>query len=304
MNKIDVREYLQKDPEDAYVDKLLAALKEDREVYAEIKRLGLTVAMTRENAAKLTDFKESVEYCRNCPGVDACAKKMPRLRAYLTLEGKHLSLQYTPCDRMLERLRLDSMYLYDDFPKAWRSAEVSALDLSENRRPLIREFLKIMEGKSHRWLYLLGNHGVGKSYILVAFANAFAIKDRGRVAVIDCRRRFEEFVDLSYHQRKEFAKVTDELMAVPLLILRDFGSEYKNDYVRDRIVLPLLEERARRALPTFFTSEFSFTEIEELYSVGKGAGRIMARRLFDLLRENALKEFDLTGAALYRQDIS
>jgi hypothetical protein len=40
-----------------------------------------------------------------------------------------------------------------------------------------------------------------------------------------------------------------ELENCDLLVIDDFGSEFKSDYVRDQIVMPLLNERAKNNRP-------------------------------------------------------
>ncbi|HOH67764.1 MAG TPA: hypothetical protein PLX93_00390, partial [Bacilli bacterium] len=102
----------------------------------------------------------------------------------------------------------------------------------------------------------------------------------------------------SFNDKSAFAKKIVELSSLPLLVLDDFGNEYKNDFIRDTIVLPILIERAKNQRLTFFTSDFTIDEIAQLYETSK-AGAIRAKQLARLLKEMAEEEFDLSGISAY-----
>lgn len=285
----------------AYINKLLDDIRADIEVYEQIKKLNLTIGEVRENIAKLTDFKDDYNYCKNCPGVDACDKKTPHIAMKVLKDGNFITTQYEPCAKIMEQIRLDSRYLVRDFPSEWKSSTLKTLDLSVNRRPAIKEFAKILNGDSDRWIYVTGNHKVGKSFLLVTFANEFAAMGLGQVAVINCLDRIKKLSDLSYEDKEEFTRQIVALSKVPLLVLDGFGEEYKNEYIRDQIIIPILSEREHSSRLTFFTSDFTIKEIQQMYSLGKSSGEIRGKQLAKIITEMCEKEFDLTGAAIYKK---
>ena len=285
----------------AYINKLLDDIRADIEVYEQIRKLNLTIGEVRENIAKLTDFKDDYNYCKNCPGVDKCDKKTPHIAMKVEKDGNFINAKYEPCEKIMEQIRLDSRYLAKDFPSEWKSSTLKTLDLSVNRRPAIKEFAKILNGESERWLYVTGNHKVGKSFMLVTFANEFAAMGLGQVAVINCADRVKHLADLSYEDKEEFARQIVALSKVPLLVLDGFGEEYKNEYIRDQIIIPILSEREHSSRLTFFTSDFTIKEIQQMYSLGKNGGEIRGKQLAKILSEMCEKEFDLTGAAIYKR---
>jgi primosomal protein DnaI len=75
------------------------------------------------------------------------------------------------------------------------------------------------------------------------------------------------------------------LESIEYLVIDEFGSEFKSDYVRDQIVLPLLSERSKEHRITFFASDYSLEEIEELYGAKYG-GRLIAKKLVSLIKNN------------------
>ena len=283
------------------IEELVNALKADKEVYESLKPLGLTNKEVRDNIGKLADYQEDFNVCKKCPGFDKCPKKTPHISTYVYKDGSYLTTRSEPCKKLIEEMALDSKYVAKDFPQEWKKSVLKNLDLSENRRPLIKEFVNIVKGKSHKWLFVKGNHKVGKSFVLVTFANEFVALGLGQVAVINATKQFKNLADIAYSDKETFKKTVDLLSNVPLLVIDDFGQEYKNELIRDQIVLAILNERAHQDKPTFFSSEFTISEIQSLYSIGRNGGSIRGKQLGNLLKDMCEKEFDLTGASIYRK---
>ena len=283
------------------IEELVNALKADKDVYESLKPLGLTNKEVRDNIGKLADYQEDFNVCKNCPGFDKCPKKTPHISTYVYKDGSYLTTRSEPCKKLIEEMALDSKYVAKDFPQEWKKSVLKNLDLSENRRPLIKEFVNIVKGKSHKWLFVKGNHKVGKSFVLVTFANEFVALGLGQVAVINATKQFKNLADIAYSDKETFKKTVDLLSNVPLLVIDDFGQEYKNELIRDQIVLAILNERAHQDKPTFFSSEFTISEIQSLYSIGRNGGSIRGKQLGNLLKDMCEKEFDLTGASIYRK---
>ncbi len=301
MEKINPNEYFSiNENMSSYIDELVQALRKDLPVYGELKRLNLSVKEVKENIARLTDFKNDYNYCKNCPGIDKCDKTIPHLKMIISRDGNFINSSFEPCDKILEKIRIDNQYLYADFPEEWKESSLQTLDISKNRAPIIKTFNDIVTNKARRWIFTYGNSGVGKSFILVTLANTFVKGGLGQVAIINAPRRIKELSDLSRINKEEFASAIVQLSTVPLLILDDFGNEYKSEYVRDTITLPILLERQRNGLPTFFSSQFSISEIQALYSTGDASGKIKGKQIGNLLRNMCEEEFDLNGVSFYR----
>ena len=285
----------------SYADNLLEALRADTEVYELIKPFGLSRGEVRENIGKLNDFREDYNICKNCPGYDKCPKAEKHISIYVCKDGNYLTTRSEPCKKAIEKAKIDAQYIYSDFPSEWKKSTLKKLDLSENRRPLIKEFVNIVKGKSNRWLYVIGNHKVGKSYVLVTFANEFIAMGLGKVGIIDATIKFKELADCAYKQKELLNNEIQTLSTLPLLVIDDFGEEYKNEFIRDQIVIPVLNERCHNDRPTFFASDFTINEIQRLYSVGKNGGDIRGKQLGKILLGMCEKEFDLTGASIYKK---
>lgn len=284
-----------------YINKLVKELRDDLEVYEKLRSLNLTMGEVKENIGKLTDFKDDYNYCKACPGIEKCAKRTPHISMYVVKEGNFIATKYEPCKKIMDQIKLDARYLIADFPNEWKSSNFSTIDLSSNRRPVIKKIIKDYTEDKNDWVFIKGNHKVGKSFLLVAGANEFISKTNQQAAVMNARTRFKELADLSISNPTEFTKNLVALSNVPLLVIDDFGDEYKSEYIRDQILMPILLEREHQNKLTFFSSNYSIKEIQQLYSVGKTGGDIRARQLANLLEEMCGEEFDLTGASIYRK---
>ena len=307
MQNNDLKEFNPKDILDEnvdmkkYIEKLLANLKADQDVYESLKPLHLTNKEVRDNVGKLHDYQEDFNTCKACPGFDKCPKKNKHISISVYKEGGYIETRSEPCEKLLKEIEIESKYLAKDFVPEWRNSRLKNLDLSENRRPLIKEFVNITKGKSNKWLFVKGNHKVGKSFVLVTFANEFVELGLGKVAVINATKQFKNLADIAYSDKEGFKSTIELLSTVPLLVIDEFGQEYKNEFIRDQIVIPVLNARAHSELPTFFSSEFTIKEMQQLYSIGKNGGAIRGKQLGSLLTDMCEKEYDLTGASIYRK---
>ena len=284
-----------------YIEELVEALRADQDVYESLKPLGLTNKEVRDNIGKLADYQEDFNICKNCPGFDKCPKKNKHISTYVYKDGSYITTRSEPCKKYLKEMEIDSKYLIKDFPEAWKKSTLKKLDLSENRRPLIKELVNIIKGKSNKWIYVVGNHKVGKSFVLVTFANEFVALGLGQVAIINASKQFKNLADIAYKEKETFKKTIELLSNVPLLVIDEFGQEYKNEFIRDQIVIQILNERSRNDKLTLFSSEFTIKEIQKLYSVGKNGGEIRGKQLANLLTAMCEQEYDLTGVSIYRK---
>lgn len=302
MKEFDTNEILGGEQDDMrdYIRQLVEELRKDDLVYEQLKPLKLTMKEVRENIAKLNDFREDFHYCYKCPGLENCNKRTPHIQMHVERDGAYIKTEYGPCTKIIEKIRHDSYYVVHDFPSEWKYTQLKDMDMTETRRPVIKEFANILHGKSNRWIFLTGNHKVGKSHLLVAMINEYIAIKNSKVAVLNAVERIKQLADLSVKNNEVFTNEIELLSEVPLLVLDGFGEEYKSEYIRDSIILPILSERERNNRLTFFASSFTIDEIQKLYSVGKTSGEIRGKQLGNILREMCDEEFDVSGTS-YRK---
>ena len=133
-------------------------------------------------------------------------------------------------------------------------------------------------------LYLYGDFGVGKSFMVAALAHDLSEK-RG---VSSTLLHYPSFViDVKNAIGDGNVKtLVDELKLSEVLILDDIGAEQSTAWVRDEILQVILQYRMQENLPTFFTSNFDFEDLEKHFAkVKQGPDEIWeARRVMERIR--------------------
>ncbi|RZI48594.1 primosomal protein DnaI [Lactococcus kimchii] len=140
----------------------------------------------------------------------------------------------------------------------------------------------------HKGLYLYGDFGVGKSFMLAAMANELAKKNISTTLL-----HYPTFIsDLDFDNAKLWV---NEIKASQVLVLDDIGAEQNNAWVRDSILQVILQHRMQENLPTFFTSNLKMSELEQHLAETKKAEEIWpAKRVMERIKYLA-KEMRLKG---------
>lgn len=133
-------------------------------------------------------------------------------------------------------------------------------------------------------LYLYGDFGVGKSFMVAALAHDLSEK-RG---VSSTLLHYPSFViDVKNAIGDGNVKtLVDEIKLSEVLILDDIGAEQSTAWVRDEILQVILQYRMQENLPTFFTSNFNFEDLEKHFAkVKQGPDETWeARRVMERIR--------------------
>ena len=109
-------------------------------------------------------------------------------------------------------------------------------------------------------MYIYGPFGIGKSFVLGALANELANRRIRTVAVYVpefLREMKQSIQDQTLNEKIDFVKNAQVLM------LDDIGAETMSAWTRDEVLGTILQYRMAEKLPTFFTSNFSYAELED-----------------------------------------
>lgn len=211
---------------------------------------------------------------------------LPKLNFY---QGQ-IELNYYPSDITLKKQRdqksaklFHLLYLpkrlkmarLDDFDQLGReNAYLSALKF---RNWLIANPHKFIQGP-----YFFGKFGVGKTYLLAAIAHDLTIHNIETLfvhiptLVIELKNSIGD---------NSLASLINEIRISPVLMLDDLGAENLTAWVRDDIFNTILQYRMDARLPTLFSSNYSFDELEKhLSEVRDDYDRVKARRIMERIR--------------------
>ena len=125
-------------------------------------------------------------------------------------------------------------------------------------------------------LYLHGNFGCGKTYLIAASFNELAKKGY-KTSIIFWPEFVRDMFSNSFKESLDYVKNVD------LLLIDDLGAENLTSYNRDEILCPILQYRMDNKLTTFITSNLDMKELHNHLSTSKSgveeikAGRIISR---------------------------
>ena len=166
---------------------------------------------------------------------------------------------------------------------------VSFLDVYRDdvaRLAVLNRMIKFVNDypENRKGLYLYGDFGVGKSFMVAALAHDLSEK-RG---VSSTLLHYPSFViDVKNAIGDGNVKnLVDEIKQAEVLILDDIGAGQSTPWVRDEVLQVILQYRMQEDLPTFFTSNFNFEDLEKHFAKGKNGNDETweARRVMERIR--------------------
>ncbi|MBF7018471.1 primosomal protein DnaI [Staphylococcus sp. 18_1_E_LY] len=131
-------------------------------------------------------------------------------------------------------------------------------------------------------LYLYGQFGTGKSFILGAIANQLKTKKIPSTIIY-----LPEFIRTLKSGFKDgsFESKLATVREANILMLDDIGAEEITPWVRDEVIGPILHYRMVHELPTFFSSNLNFKELEHHLSVTRdGTEKTKAARILERIK--------------------
>lgn len=193
--------------------------------------------------------------CENCPGLASCKQTRIGLEPVLDKEGIYIDIDYVPCKYQQkfdeEHSVNESLHLYGTSFSEYGND----LFINTNRRTVLKEIKRFLEtyeeNPKQKGLYVYGECGQGKSYIVAYLAVELANKgiDVAFVYYPDLVRKIKSMVLTG-----GIDQLVNELKRVPILILDDFGGESNTNFIRDEVLLPILQYRMVNKKPLFITS--------------------------------------------------
>ena len=264
----------------------------------------LTSDMIEKSMNKLYEFSTQTKTCDHCPSLSECKNLLSGHVPHLFIQGKRIDVSYEPCykKRMQEeKNRLRKLIHASHVPKEIVEASFANLIwdeyTTEARIEAVEKAKNFVDsyknGIRHKGLYLYGEFGVGKTYLLGAIANS--LSEAGVSSHIVywpeyLRELKGSFAENTYNQK------VDTLKEVPVLMIDDIGAETMSAWSRDDVLGPILQYRMHENLPTFFTSNFNLKELEHhfTYSQRGEEERVKGKRIMERVR-NLTEPIEMDG---------
>ena len=254
----DMKENINYDLDSEYIE----ALK-DSNVKTIVKSLKMSDDELKKYTTLIKECACEYEHCKNCKNLLDCKNKVEGY-CYLPVNvDGNITFTYKPC-KYKEALDNKNKFLdnikYFNTPEYLKDASFDNIYMEDKERfktiKAIKDFSKdYIAGKNPKGMYLHGNFGCGKTYLISALFNELAKKGYKSSIVF-----WPEFLRQIFYD--DFKEKFESVKKVPLLLIDDIGAEGLTAYSRDEVLCPLLQYRMDNNLPTFFTSNLSIKELE------------------------------------------
>ncbi|KQL20772.1 primosomal protein DnaI [Cytobacillus solani] len=250
----------------------------------------ITADMINKSLIKLYEYTQQCKECNQCSSLDNCINMMKGYHPKLVIQRGSIDLHYDKCPRKVmddekrknEKL-IQSLYVPSDILHASFDSIYEDDDRIDAVQKAASFLMSYKPDSKQKGIYFYGKFGVGKSYLLGAIANELAKKKVSSMIVY-----VPEFLR---EMKSSIADSTlnDKIAAikkVPVLMFDDIGAETMSSWTRDEVLGPILQFRMLESLPTFFTSNFDFHELEHhlSYSQRGEEEKMKARRIMERIK--------------------
>lgn len=238
----------------------------------------------------LKDSALEYDNCKNCKGLEYCKNNMPGYVYFPHIINGNLKFDYDSCkykNKEIEDTKYYKNVTMFKVPENLRKASIKDIYTDDKSRVEIVKFIikyidNYLDGKKEKGLYLSGNFGSGKTYLICSLFNELA-KNNVKSYVVYfpelLRKLKASFNEESFDDNFEYLKT------VPLLLIDDIGAENVTSWSRDEVLGTLLQYRMDANLPTFFTSNLTIDELEVHLSIaGAKIDKVKARRIIERIK--------------------
>ena len=281
-----VGDVLKRQPSRFHYQDLVQKIMKDPDVAAFIQQESLTPEELNRSISKFNQYiTERDKFLRG--DMDYIAKGY---KPILVMNHGYADVSYEETPELIaaeKEAAIKNRLKLINLPASLRKASLAQVDLDDlERLPVFEKLLAFVEQYPtiRKGLYLYGDFGVGKSFMVAALAHDLSEK----LGVSSTLLHYPSFViDVKNAIGDGNVKtLVDEIKLSEVLILDDIGAEQSTPWVRDEILQVILQYRMQENLPTFFTSNFDFEELEQHFAKGKHGNDETweARRVMERIR--------------------
>lgn len=293
----DLTDYMNRQKLNQQFNKLVEDALNDSDVQAFIQanKDRLSQETVTRSAAKIYEYV--IEKKKLANGQTTLA---PGYAPKLVLNNHFIDVSYEPTASLLqerEQAALHARVKSINMPRDIEQAKIDSYDPTNRFDALIKATAFIGAHRQaphdfHQALYLSGQFGVGKTYLLGAIANELALS--GFETTLIHFPTFAVEMKNAIGQNNVLEKV-NVIKKAPILMIDDIGADAMSAWVRDEVLGIILQYRMQEQLATFFSSNFTMTELEtHLTTSNQGDEPVKAARIMQRVRYLA-QEIEVGG---------
>jgi primosomal protein DnaI len=211
----------------------------------------------------------NIRLCNGCEGLHMCRQNDRGLILDMVVDNGILMQEVRKCHYLLDeesqRAHLKK-FIISDMSEHWAQLSLASLDLdneSDEYLLTVTQMASWVRSPLEKGYYVYGLPGVGKTYLVACVANMMA-KNGKTVAFVHVptlMQRLKSYLD----NRDEFENVIGKMKSADIAIFDDIGAESVTSWVRDELLLPILNDRAERKKTTWFTSNEDLKSLKNHY---------------------------------------
>ena len=259
-----------------------------------VEKLKIEKKELYKHTSGIENSSKELGNCMKCKGLFECKNEVCGYCNLPEVDGEGITFLYKACrykQKDIEKNKYKENISLFDMPKVLQDAKIKDIYTDDNSRTeaikYILNYIENYKKDNIKGLYLHGNFGTGKTYLIAALFNELAKKGEKSAIIYfpEFLRTLKASFQNSDPEEATFSDKYEYIKRIPFLLIDDIGAENVTAWGRDEILGTLLQYRANENLPTFFTSNLNIEELENNLAVTKDkSDKVKARRIIERIK--------------------
>lgn len=265
-------------------DKNINRIYEDETMRIFINENKIPVEFVYNHLADFLKVLNDRNKCKLCQGLNSCPTKGFYFDLEVDLNKNRTQVKFLHCKLIKERNKIKDKFIICDTNPAFFDYELKdTLNyFKDDRKLAVAKLAKIIKEDLNSGIYIHGESGIGKSFILSIFAKHLIKRRNGHFVYINAKNIIPAMIEESFKNKDSFLDDMDLLKTVDYLFIDNFGEENKNDFSKESIIFEVLNYRKDNNLPTYFSSIYSISELYKAYRTPK-SGNYKTKEIIDII---------------------